>query len=79
MTSKNVKVIKSEPPETTEILAEAITRIGDAMNKLSKDSGLNERAIIILIQAKTKLSRRDITTVLDALKRLRGWYCRKGN
>ena len=75
MASK-IKVKKSEPPESTEILAEAIVRIGDAMNKLTKDSGLNERAIIILIQAETKLARRDIVVVLNALKRLRGWYCK---
>jgi len=74
--ARQVKVKKSDPPESKEILAEAIVRIGDAMNKLTKDSGLNERAIIILIQAETKLTRRDITTVLNALKRLRGWYCK---
>lgn len=70
-----VKVKKSDPPESTEILAEAIVRIGESFDKLQK-SGINRKAIIILIQAETKLPRRDITTVLDALPRLRGWYCR---
>lgn len=65
-----------EKPETKEILAEAIVRIGEGFDKLQK-SGLNRKAIIILIQAETKLSQRDITTVLDALPRLAGWYCRK--
>ncbi|BAQ16070.1 hypothetical protein [Methyloceanibacter caenitepidi] len=70
-----VKVKKSDPPETKEILAEAITRIGEGFDALQK-SGLNKKAIIILIQAETRLSQRDIRTVLDALPRLRGWYCR---
>ena len=70
-----VKVKKSEPPESKEILAEAIVRIGESFQKLQA-SGLNKRAIIILIQAETKLSQRDITLVLDALPRLKSWYCR---
>lgn len=70
-----VKVTKSVPPETTEILAEAIVRIGDGFSSLQK-SGLNKRAIVVLIQAETKLSQRDITAVLDALPRLKGRYCR---
>lgn len=70
-----VRVVKSDPPETTEILAEAITNIGDAVVRMNK-SGLNRRAIVILLQAETKLSRKDIETVLDALPRLRGWYCK---
>jgi hypothetical protein len=71
-----VRVIKSDPPETKEILAEAIVSIGNAAKKLQA-SGLNKRAIVILLQAETKLPQRDITTVLDALPRLEGWYCRK--
>lgn len=70
-----VKIKKSDPPETTEILAEAIVRIGDGFSALQK-SGLNRRAIAVLIQAETKLSMRDINAVLDALPRLKGWYCR---
>jgi hypothetical protein len=72
----NVKVKQPvEKPVSTEILAEAIVRIGDSFASLQKN-GLNKKAIVILIQAETKLSQRDITTVLDALPRLRGLYCR---
>ena len=72
----NVKVVKTpESPESKEILAEAIVRIGKAFDDL-KRSGLNHKAVVVLIQAETKLSRRAIETVLDALPRLRGWYCR---
>jgi hypothetical protein len=70
-----ISVKKSTPPESKEILAEAIIRIGEAFDSLQKN-GLNKHAIIVLIQAETKLSQRDIKTVIDALPRLRGWYCR---
>lgn len=71
----NIHVVKSDPPESTEILAEAIVRIGGAMKKLG-DSGLNHKAIVVLIQDATKLPKRDIELVIDAQKRLAGWYCR---
>ena len=73
---QNIKVVKNaEKPESKEILAEAIVRIGSAMDALTK-SGLNERAIVVLIHAETKIGLGDIRTVLGALKKLRGWYCR---
>ena len=51
----NIKVVKNEDkPETTEILAEAIVRIGSAMKQL-ENSGLNEHAIRVLIQHETKI------------------------
>lgn len=70
-----VSVKKSDPPETKEILAEAIVSIGKATNKLMA-SGLNKHAVIVLIQAQTKLPQRDIKTVLEALPQLERWYCR---
>lgn len=71
-----ITVIKNkENPEKTEILAEAIIRIGEAFEKL-KASGLNEDGIVALIQDATKLPKGDIRTVLKALRLLRGWYCR---
>lgn len=72
----NVRVKKSDPPETTEILADAIVRISDALTQL-KESGLNRAAIVILIRSKTHLPKRDIEAVLDAQARLASWYCRK--
>lgn len=70
-----IKVQKSDPPESKVVLAEAIVNIGNAAKKLS-ESGLNEKAVIILLQAETKLSRRDIKLILDSLKQLQRWYCR---
>ena len=73
----SVRIKKNEvAPESKEILAEAIVRIGDAFAKL-QESGLNREAIVVLIQDATKISKRDINEVLNALNKLRGWYCRK--
>lgn len=71
----NVRVTKSEPPETTEILAEAIVRLGDAVKKLDQ-SGMNRKAIVLLLHDATKVGKRDIEDILDAIPRLKGWYCR---
>lgn len=71
-----VSVKKSDPPETTEILATAIVKIGDNMKALL-DSGLNKRAVIVLLHAETKLPQKTIQAVLDALPQLRSWYCNK--
>ena len=71
-----VRVVKSDPPETTLILAEAIVKISEGMTQLL-DSGLNVNAIVTLIQRETKLSRSQIYKVIEAQKRLAGWYCRK--
>lgn len=70
-----VKVVKSDPPESTEILAEAIVRLGGALDKLN-ESGMNRRAIILLLHDATRVGKRDIEAILDAIPRLRGWYCR---
>ena len=72
----NVRIKKTESqPESTEILAEAIVKIGAGFEALQA-SGLNRRAITVLLCDATKLPKRDIETVIDALAKLRGWYCR---
>lgn len=71
-----IKIVKNEEkPEPTEILAEAVIRIGENMAKL-EESGLNRRAIVALVYDYTKLPKRDIELVLDSLSKLKGWYCR---
>lgn len=49
---KQVRVKKSEPPESTEIMAEAIVKISRGFQRLM-DGGLTEEAIVVLIQHKT--------------------------
>jgi hypothetical protein len=72
----SIKVKKNEDsPESKEILAEAIVKIGEASKKLLA-SGLNRDAIVVLLHDATKISKRDINIILNGLTRLAGWYCR---
>lgn len=72
----NIKIVKNKvKPESTEILAEAVIRIGENFEKLQKN-GLNTRAVVALIYDYTKISKRDIQAVLDSLAKMKGWYCR---
>lgn len=72
----NIKIVKNvEKPEPTEILAEAVIRIGENFKKLQK-SGLNRRAIVALLRDATGLGKGDIELVIDSLAKLKGWYCR---
>lgn len=73
--ARRVHVVKGDPPESTEILAEAIVRLGDAVKKLDA-SGMNRKAIILLLNDATKVNKTDIAAILDAIPRLRGWYCK---
>jgi hypothetical protein len=71
-----VKVRLSEPtPETPEILAEAITRIGSAVAKLNKN-GVNREAVVVLMRDYTGLPKKTIVAVLNALPQLERAYCR---
>lgn len=70
-----VTVKKSDPPESKEILAESIVKLGKALDELNK-SKLNKRAILILLQDATKLPKRDIELIIDSIPRLTAWYCR---
>lgn len=72
---KRVHVTKSDPPESKEILAAAIVRISESLTEL-RHSGLNEKAIVVLVHDATKIAKRDILRVLFALRQLKGWYCR---
>lgn len=84
-----IKIKKNkEKPETTEILAEAIIKISEAIEKLSKESGLSEEALIVLIQnncesvsnsryTKAKPSKKVVRVILESMKTLRGYYLRK--
>ena len=71
-----VKVVQEvDAPVEKEVLAEAIIKISAAAEALRK-SGLNEKAIIVLIADKTKFSKNTIRTVLDGLADLRRTYTR---
>jgi len=71
-----IRVEQTDPPTTKVVLAEAVVRIGEAAKALS-DSGLNEKAIVVLLQDKTKVGKHNIQIVLDGLKQLESWYCKR--
>lgn len=74
----NAKVVKSDPPESTELLAASVVRISNAMDKLLKEpGGLTSEAIVLLLHDYTKVGKPDIRAILKALPQLRGYYCRK--
>jgi hypothetical protein len=73
---EKIKIVKNiEKPEPTEILAEAVIRIGENMEKLQK-GGLNSRAIEALLYDYTKIPKRYIRLILESLAKMKGWYCR---
>ena len=84
---RNIKLKKNkENPETPEVLADAIIKISNSLEQLSKLSGLNERALITLVQDscsmvgnrfnRKPISRSTVEVVFRALKELKGRYCR---
>lgn len=74
----SVSVTKSEPPESTELMAASIVKISNAMDKLLKEpGGLTSEAIVLLLHDCTKVGKPDIRAILKALPQLRGYYCRK--
>jgi len=71
---KMVRVVQDEEkPVTKEVLATAITQISEAVRKLEK-SGLNQKAIVALINDDTKLGKGLIETVLISLRDLAKTY-----
>lgn len=68
-------VISADPEEKAEPkdLSEAIDRISSALKTLLK-SGLNRKAIIVLLHDYTKVPRRDIESVLSGLEALKKTY-----
>lgn len=73
--TKEVKtvVVQPEPPIEKRVLADAIVAVSKAMTDLQK-SGLNREAIVVLVCNDTKLARRDVNAVLDALRILKARY-----
>ena len=63
-------------PVPKKVLAESIVEISKAFAELRR-SGLNQKAIIVLIHDATGLPKRDITRVLDSLDMLSSSYCDK--
>jgi hypothetical protein len=70
-----VKVIQTDPPVEKEVLADAIVRVSEGVAALNK-SGLNQRAVVVLLHDYTGLPMTAIRRVLNALPELKGMYCK---
>lgn len=64
---------KPQSEWSPETLAAAVTKISESMTVLLK-SGLNRKAIVVLLYDYTKVPKRDIDLVLNGLERLKGYY-----
>ena len=68
-----VAVKQGEEEVSREVLADAIVKISEGLNRLKK-SGLNRRAIVVLVKDASGVGMYDIHKVLDALEDLRRLY-----
>lgn len=68
-----VTVIQDDESISFSVLASSIKELSKVGNQL-KNSPLNEKAIVLLLQDMTKLSRDDIKKVLNALPLLEKTY-----
>ena len=71
--SKENTVVEPTDDVTHKNLADAVVAISKAMKRLTK-SGLNRKAVVVLIADDTKLPRRDINAVLDSIDTLAEVY-----
>ena len=70
--TKPVPVVPIGSSELT--LADAVRKVSDGAEALAK-SGLNKKAIIVLLCHETKLSQNTVKLVLDALPRMKKSSC----
>lgn len=77
----NIRVVKDPiDPETPEVLAASLIKIGEAMEKLGQVGGLDDDAIVALIcnmKGNYILKKEEVRLVLDSLHRLKSYYIRK--
>lgn len=60
-------------PVERDVLATSIVKIADAAKRLTA-SGLNRRAVVVLVSHSSGLSARDVNAVLDSLETLTAQY-----
>jgi hypothetical protein len=67
--------VKQVPGEEVpaEIIASAIVKIGKAAEEMA-NSGLRRRTVVILLAESSRIAKRDVEKVLDALDSLRRTY-----
>lgn len=79
--TNNIRVIKDEEnPETPEVLAASLIKIGDAMERLQQKGGLDDDAIAALVvnmKGMSGVSKSTVRLVMNGLARLKSYYIRK--
>jgi hypothetical protein len=74
MPKTKINVVQDEEmPVQRDVLAKAICDLSDSIGKLYA-SGLNQNAVIVLLQDSTKQSKKSIKRVLDSISQLRADY-----
>lgn len=76
MKKVDVKQQEGAPEVPAVIIAQSVKKIAEAAEKM-RQSGLNRRAIVALIQDECKLGKREIELVLNCLEELGNLYLTK--
>lgn len=76
MKKKPIEVVQSaDKPVSTKILAESIVKISQSMKQLL-NSGLNQRAIEVLVKNDCGVTLVEIGRVINSIKNLEQTYCK---
>ncbi|HZI26228.1 MAG TPA: hypothetical protein VFD46_14185 [Chryseolinea sp.] len=65
--------VNEENPEPLELIAKSIIEVAEAFQKIEA-SQLRRHTVVLLIQAQTKISQKDINSVLDCAVKLKSIY-----
>jgi hypothetical protein len=74
--TKAVIVQDAKLPVEKAVLAKSIVDLSRAAQRLSSASGLNDRALVILLAESAKVGRPSVAAVLSSLKNLEREWCR---
>lgn len=79
--ARNVKIIKNEfDPETPEVLAASLIKIGAALEVLMSTKVLTDHAIVVLLKGMPGMATvgtREIGLVIENIRKLKSYYVRK--
>lgn len=76
MVKKTANIVQDvAQPVERDVLAQAIVKMSNAAQALAK-SGLNRKALVVLVSHHAKLPARDVSLVLDSLESLTAAYTR---
>lgn len=73
----SLKVVQSDPEIPVEVLATAIEKLSKASAQLNASRLLNRKAILLLLHDVTKVPKRDIEYILNAIPELERIYLKK--